>query len=106
MVALIFLGIYTSLAMVKKKAKGRAITLRDILHHIQAMKGEVLRKIDGLEKRMGGLENRMGGLEQRVERVEKKVNLISVQIQNIDERLDDLEVQRLPVLEERVLGRR
>ena len=91
--------------MVKKRAKGQSITLRDILHHIQAMKVEVLQKIGKLEKRMDGLEKRMDGMEQRMERVEKKVDLLSTQIQHIDERLDDLEVKRLPTLEAHVLGR-
>ena len=59
----------------------KGITLRDVVAHIQAMKGEVLLKIGGLEKRMGGLEKRMDGLSGDMKSMETRLT----------ERIDALE---------------
>ena len=79
--------------------KQEEITLRDVLHHIQSMKQDLLGRIDALDCRMDRMEHRM-------ERVENKIDVISTQIQNIDERLDDVEVKRLPKIETSIFGKR
>ena len=63
----------------KRGTKG--ITLRDVIAHIQATKGEVLLKIGKLEQRMGGLEQRMDGLSGDMKSMEKRLT----------ERIDALE---------------
>lgn len=60
------------------------ITLRDVIVHIQAMKGEVLQKIGSLEKRVGGLERKMDGLERRMDGMEERLT------QRIDALEEDL----------------
>jgi len=66
----------------------KGITLRDVVAHIQAMKGEVLLKIGGLEKRMGGLEKRMDGLEKRMDGLSGDMKSMETRL---TERIDALE---------------
>lgn len=78
------------------------ITLKVILEHIQALRGAMEERFERLEGQMDRLEGRMEKIEGRMGGVESKLDLLSTQITNIDQRLDEVEVKRLPALEAKV----
>ncbi len=85
------------LACSSMEKKPRRITLAVLLSQMQGMKYELVQRIDGvkhdLSQRMDGMEKRLGS---RIDRLERKTDLISVQIENMDARLDDIEVFEIP----------
>lgn len=81
--------------MIKKKRA--TITLLTIVQHLQTVKQELLQKIDGVKQE---LSQKIDVLEVKVDRHYRN---LSTQIDNIDKRLDEIEVKRLPKIEKVVL---
>ncbi len=63
----------------------KRITLRDILDHIHAMKGELVKQISGISQRMDRFDQRVDRLEQTVAKGFEDTN---VRIQALQEDLD------------------
>lgn len=68
------------------------ITLKVLLEHIQALRAAMEERFDRVEKRIDRVEGHMDQMGTR----------LSTQIANIDQRLDEIEVKRLPALEAKV----
>lgn len=81
--------------MIKKKRA--TITLLTIVRHLQTVKQELLQKIDGVKRE---LSQKMDVLEAKVDRHYRN---LTTQIDGIDQRLDEIEVERLPKIEKVVL---
>ena len=79
--------------------KDDAITTKVLLDHMQSMQQTLL---DAIEKVRTELSARMDKLELRLEGIEGDMVFVKAGIQNIDQRLDTIEVKRLPELEARV----
>ncbi len=71
----------------------QGITLGTVLQHMQGMER---RLSNDIKKVRTDLTARIDRMDQRLHRVESKVDLTSVQIQNMDERLDVLDIANLP----------
>ncbi len=71
------------------------ITLRIVLQHVQAMRQEVTSRFDKVEGRLNTMGNDIKRLEWRMDR---NHSLLVYQIDNIDKRLDDIEVVQIPKL--------
>lgn len=54
-----------------------AITLRDILAHIQGLRGEMNDRFDGVENRLTNVEYRLDRVEQRLTRVENGLDALN-----------------------------
>lgn len=94
--------------MPKKKKPG--ITLRTVIEHVQAMKGELKQdiqdveytltnKIDTLDKKVDTLDRKVGALDVKVDRHHSQ---LKGQLDEIDHRLDTLEVGEIPALKKAV----
>lgn len=75
------------------------ITLHTVLQHMQGMEQRLTAQIDAVRM---DLKNDIHLLDVRLQTVEQKVNVISAQIENMDHRLDDLEVVKVPKLKKAV----
>ncbi|MDD5055441.1 MAG: hypothetical protein PHZ00_04210 [Candidatus Peribacteraceae bacterium] len=95
-------------------ANNSDITLLTILQYMQAMEERLIARIAKVEFEVGGLKITIGGLETNVEglnhevmnlgeRVEKGFAQVSLQIDNMDKRIDDIEVVELPAIK-KVVG--
>ena len=79
------------------------ITLTDILNQMQIHASEfrkgflqVYKRIDGLEERIDGVDGRLDGIDGRLDGIDQKLLWNSTALQNIDKRLDDIELEFLP----------
>jgi|GEM_PF-1044195 tetrahydromethanopterin S-methyltransferase subunit G len=86
------------------------ITLTDILNQMQIHASEfrkgflqVYKRIDGLEERIDGVDGRLDGIDGRLDGIDGRLDGIdqkllwnSTALQNIDKRLDDIELEFLP----------
>ena len=85
------------LAVMRKQPSKRAggVTLKILLGHMQNMEHVLREEIRGSER---GIRQDMQAFEHRVHR---RFAQVDEALQNIDERLDDIEIRRLPRLEAR-----
>jgi len=75
------------------------VTPQVLLDHMRAMEERILTHVD---ERFTKVDERFTTVDERLERLEGKVDLISIQISNIDQRLDTLEVEKLPKVKKAV----
>lgn len=54
------------------------ITLRDVLAHIQGLRGEMNNRFDGVENRLTKVEYRLDRVEQRLTRVEDGLDALNM----------------------------
>lgn len=76
------------------------ITLRTILDHMRAMETRMTTSISSVDQRLQRLEQKV---DQRMQKLEQKIDLLFVQNENIDERLDDIEVVQLPAIRQKIM---
>ena len=92
--------------MVPPKKKS-GITLRTILDHMQSGFGALREEIKNINHVLMKLTKRMDVLERNTKegfaQVDRRLSRLEVGIENIDQRLDDIEMERLPKIEAKVL---
>ncbi len=76
------------------------ITLVTVIQHMQGMEQRLTGRIDGLEKRFDGLETKV---DRNHEEAMRNHTQTMIAIDNIDARLDDLEVVQVPAIK-KVVG--
>lgn len=69
------------------------VTPKMLLDHMRGMEERLFKKIS---EEIRTVHQRIDRLEVHVDRIEKKLTLISTQIENIDQRLDTIEIENLP----------
>ncbi len=76
------------------------ITPAILLQHILAMRGDLTGQIQSVEKnlsaRLTKVETRLEHVETRLTTVEHKVDILTVGVDAIDQRLDTIEIEKLP----------
>ncbi len=80
------------------------ITLKMILEHMQAMRSDLLQRIDDLGKtlsiRIDGLQGQIDGnqrsLQAQINGLERQIATLQVGVENIDKRLDEIKIEELP----------
>jgi predicted nucleic acid-binding Zn-ribbon protein len=77
------------------------ITNLILLQHMQAMKGELLRRMDGMDVRFDHIEVRLGRLEEDMTDVQSRVHSIDNALQRLYERRVQM-IQRIDRLERKV----
>jgi tetrahydromethanopterin S-methyltransferase subunit G len=75
------------------------ITPKILLDHIQAMRQEFAGRFDVIEGKLNKMNGRLGKLEEDMEDLKTDMTFVKAGIQNIDQRLDEIEMKRLPALE-------
>ncbi len=87
-------------------ADDQDVTPAILLQHMQAMRGDFSMQMQTMEQRImkkfDKMDLRFDEINARLGKLERKVELLSVQIGNVDERLDDLEVVQVPMLQKAV----
>jgi septal ring factor EnvC (AmiA/AmiB activator) len=97
-------------------SKNTDITVSTILQHMQGMEERIMTKVDSLDRKVDRLERKVDGLEKKADLLEKKVDGLEQSVRglhrnhlqtmtgldNIDARLDDLEVVQVPMLRKAV----
>lgn len=91
-------------------SKARGITLRDVIAHIQgvsgSLKSDLVARIEQLEKKMNAgfadVRGDIAAVQQKLDREERRREM---QTDNLDKRLDDIEVNHLPKIERKLFGR-
>ena len=82
------------------------ITMLTILRHMQGMEERLTTRIVKVEQDVGGLKIEVGGLKTEVGGLRTEMvrgfATLSLQIDNLDKRLDDLEVNEMPKLKKAV----
>ena len=83
------------------------ITLAMIMKHMQAMEGRIMQNMQGMELRLRDeFRSGLSRLESKVDRnhdiVMRNHAQTTLQIDNVDSRLDDLEVVQVPKLKKAV----
>ncbi len=79
------------------------ITLKTILEHMRAMEDRLISRIEGAEDRLGSrIEKVETGLKNLNFKVDQNHVQVMTQLDNIDARLDDLEVVQVPKLKKAV----
>jgi len=93
-----------------KKAKSQGVTLQIVREHVQHTHGTMLQKFSEIDRRFDGVDKRFDGVDKRLDRLEgdmsevkHELRFIKAGIENIDQRLEDVEINRLPKLEAKVL---
>ena len=79
------------------------ITLRVVLQHMENMQSVLLKEIRKVDSRVDGLGRRMDVFEQKADR---RHRLVMTGLDNIDRRLDDVEVKELPRIRSKLHLRR
>lgn len=72
------------------------ITNKVLLEHMQAMREDIMDRLEKLEGKVDTLDGKVDSLESKVGSLESKVNLVLIQNKNIDECLDAIEIETLP----------
>lgn len=76
------------------------ITPRVLLDHMQAMQRSLERKIGDLSGRMDGLSERMdrgfAEVKGEIRRLDRKIDVLTAGVDQIDARLDAIEIEKLP----------
>ncbi len=89
----------------KKRSKAKAITLRTVLQHLQHVKNVLTNEIRDIRIELSkGIQDVHMELKALDKREDNRHRMIMTALQNIDERLDDIEIKRLPRLEEKILS--
>ena len=83
--------------------KARGITLKDVIAHIQGFRNEMNERMDRIEIRLDQIEADVKVLKDDVRVLKSQMAYVRLSIENIDHRLDDVEIKRLPKLEKKVL---
>ncbi|GEM_PF-699222 len=87
-------------------ADNQDITPAILLQHMQGMERRIMQHMDArfaqVDSRFSLMDKRFDAIDARLSKLERKVELLSVQIGNLDERLDDLEVVKVPMLQKAV----
>lgn len=83
------------------------ITLRVVLQHMENMQRVLLEEMrKGDQTVIRTLNQRMDRMDQRIDRIERKIHWMSIGIDNIDKRLDHIEIHDLPRIRSRLHMRR
>lgn len=85
-----------------KKAKSQGVTLNIVLEHMHHMQGVMEQRFDRVEEEVVQVRQDVGGLKSDMREVKQDLAVIKVGIENIDQRLEDVETVRLPKLEAKV----
>jgi hypothetical protein len=76
------------------------ITSAVLLDHMRGMENRLAGRIDALESDVGGIRSDMKNFEKKVdgkfEVVNRKLEIMNIGIDNIDKRLDAVEIENLP----------
>lgn len=79
--------------------KDNDITPAILLQHMQGMEQRIMTRIDGLEAKHDNLEVKVDRIEAKVDRNHSQT---MVALDNIDSRLDDIEVVQVPAIKKAV----
>ena len=70
------------------------VTPAILLDHMRGMEHRLVGRIDGLEKEVKGVKFWMRGVEKWGQRMERKFDFMRLGINNIDDRLDRVEIEQ------------
>jgi len=77
--------------------KDEDITPKVLLEHMQNMQRVLMERMDGLDQYMGGLDQKIDNAEKKlIYRIDKLEINLTQQIDGIDQRLDTIEIEKLP----------
>jgi tetrahydromethanopterin S-methyltransferase subunit G len=86
--------------------KDEGITLFMVMDHMQGMEQRLMSKINGVDGKVDNVAGKLDRLEAKVDRnheeAQRNHSLTMVAFDNIDERLDDIEVVQVPAIKKAV----